>query len=78
MRKVSLLLGILCVLYVAEGISIKMDRNKNYHCCKVEVPNDSILEGSFLVSGQSEKETTLRVFPHLECLIDIQSDFHAY
>ena len=55
-------LTLLACAYIANAISIKMDNKRNFYCCKVEVPAGSTLDGSYLVSGESEEQTTLRVF----------------
>ncbi len=52
---------VLMMTAMAAAISIKMDSKRNFYCYKVEVPNNSILDGSFLVSGESEDQTTVRV-----------------
>ncbi len=47
---------------LAAGISIKMDNKRNFYCYKVDVPDNSILDGSYLVSGESEDQTNVRVY----------------
>ncbi len=58
-------LAIALGISLVNAISIKMDSKRNFYCCKVEVPPNSVLDGSYLISGESEEQTTVRVYHHL-------------
>ena len=54
-------LAVLCMAYMVAGISIKMEDKRIVYCYKVEVGVNAILDGSYLVSGESEDQITARV-----------------
>jgi len=62
MRLLRVLTIFMICSYFIYGISIKMDSKRNFYCCKVEVPNKGTLDGSYLISGDQEDQTTVRVF----------------
>ena len=61
MKEILVLIILGMWIQLGSSISIKMDSKRNFYCCKVEVPSGSILDGSYLISGESEEQTTVRV-----------------
>jgi len=49
------------LLQSSYAISVRMDKHRNFYCYKVETNYNSVLEGSYLISGEDEDKTTIRV-----------------
>jgi hypothetical protein len=53
--------GFLYLSNLANCISMQMDSARSFYCLKISAKNNSVIDGSFLVSGESEHDVTFRV-----------------